>query len=234
MRDVSLSIRPGEIVGLAGLVGSGRTEVARLIFGADAPEGGEMRLDGKPHAPRSPRDAIRKGIALIPEDRKSQGLVMTQDVQRNVGLLAAGRLRRRGALSDRAERALAQETIDALAITPPDPGYDVVGLSGGNQQKALFGKWMTIAPRLILLDEPTRGVDVGARLHIYNLITELAASGAAVLLISSELEEVLGLSHRVYLMRDGATVGEADPRTTTADELLFALFNVTRSAKEAS
>ncbi len=229
VRDVSLRVRPGEIVGLAGLVGSGRTEVARVVFGADRLEGGEILVDGEPLPARSPLRSIRRGIAFIPEDRKSQGLVMTQDVQRNVGLLAASRLRRRGAVSDRAERALAAKMIDELQITPDEPGHAVVDLSGGNQQKVLFGKWMTISPRVVLLDEPTRGVDVGARVHIYRLIAQLAARGAAVLLISSELEEVLGLSHRVYLMRDGATVGEVDPATTTADDVLFALFDIART-----
>ena len=229
LRRIDVVIRPGEIVGLAGLVGSGRTELARLIFGLDDLTAGEIVIGGRRQTRRSARRSMAQGVALIPEDRKKQGLIMTQDLQANIGLPVAGRGRRLPWMSTGAERKLARMLIRRLDIRPADPRKNVLTLSGGNQQKVLFAKWMTIKPAVVLLDEPTRGVDVGARLQIYHLIRELAEGGAAVLLISSELEEVFGLSHRIYLLKDGEKVGEVDPAAATLDDVLFTLFGVTRT-----
>jgi ABC-type sugar transport system ATPase subunit len=230
VQDVSLHIDRGEVVGLAGLVGSGRTEVVRAIFGARPLDGGVIRLRGNLHRPRGPRHSIGARVALIPEDRRRQGLVLTSSVQRNIGLLIANRTGRLGHVSEARERAVARELIQELAIHPGDETYQVGLLSGGNQQKVLFAKWMTIDADLILLDEPTRGVDVGAKLHIYRLIAQLAASGASILLISSELEEVMNMSHRVYVMSSGRTVAEVDPAAVSMQEVLSLMFGMTSSA----
>ncbi|HVO53289.1 MAG TPA: sugar ABC transporter ATP-binding protein [Solirubrobacterales bacterium] len=228
---VSLHIDPGEIVGLAGLVGAGRTELARAIYGADRLTSGEMEIDGEPYAPRSVRGAISRGIVFIPEDRKREGLIFTTNVQRNIGLPVSGRVRHMGLLSDRRERQVAEGMVDRLNIVPNDVGHEIGTLSGGNQQKVLFAKWMTVSPRLVLLDEPTRGVDVGSRMHIYALIHQLARAGAGVLLISSELEEVLGLSHRAYVIREGRTTHEVASAETSAEEVLYTIFGLQRNTK---
>jgi len=230
VQDVSLHIDRGEVVGLAGLVGSGRTEVVRAIFGARPLDGGEIRLRGSLHRPQSPRHSIGSRVALIPEDRRGQGLVLASSVQRNIGLPIANRTGRLGHVSAARERAVARNMIEELAIHPEDETYPVGLLSGGNQQKVLFAKWMTIGADLILLDEPTRGVDVGAKLHIYRLIAQLAASGASILFISSELEEVMSMSHRVYVMSTGRTVAEVDPTAVSMQEVLSLMFGVTSSA----
>jgi ribose transport system ATP-binding protein len=226
VRDVSLSVRPGEIVGLAGLVGSGRTEITRVIYGADPLDAGEIRLFGQPYRSRSPRRSIGLNLVLIPENRRTQGLVMTQSVARNISLPHPGLFSRFGVASSESEGQAAQRMVTALDIHASSTDVDVALLSGGNQQKVLFAKWMVAQPRIVLLDEPTRGVDVGAKQKIYQLIMHLATEGAAVLLISSELEEVLGLSHRVYMVREGEIIGEVDPRIATVDYVLYRLFGV--------
>jgi ribose transport system ATP-binding protein len=226
VRGVTLEVRPGEIVGLAGLVGSGRTEIARLVFGADAVEDGELEVAGHRTTRGSPRRSVRRHVAMIPEDRRSQGLVLARSVAENVTLPHLHRFSRAGLLSKTRARRAARELVERLNVQPPRLGADVAGFSGGNQQKVLFAKWLLGEPRVILLDEPTRGVDIGNKHRIYELIVELARSGAAILLISSELEEVMELSHRVYLIRDGGVAGEVDPRQTTVDDVLFRLFEV--------
>lgn len=232
VRDVSLVVRPGEIVGLAGLVGSGRTEICRVVYGADRLDAGEIRLFGQPYRSPSPRRSKGQRLVLIPESRRSQGLVMTQSVARNISLPHPREFSRFGVASARAEQLAARTMIKELDIHTPGAGVDVALLSGGNQQKVLFAKWMVARPRIFLLDEPTRGVDVGAKQKIYQLIVRLAADGAAVLLISSELEEVLGLSHRVYMLREGKIMGEVDPRAATVDDVLYRLFGVERTEVE--
>ncbi|HZS88772.1 MAG TPA: sugar ABC transporter ATP-binding protein [Chloroflexota bacterium] len=225
VRGVSLEVRPGEIAGLAGLVGSGRTEVARVIYGAGRLDAGEILLGGRPYHHPAPRRSTRMKLVMIPEDRRRQGLILTQRVGENVSLPHLRKLSWGGFVSGGREQALAQVMIQRLDINPPRAGHPVATLSGGNQQKVLFAKWMVDNPQVILLDEPTRGVDVGAKQHIYRIIVELAAAGAAILLISSELEEVMGLCHRVYLIREGRIIQEVSPALTTVDEVLFSLFD---------
>jgi ABC-type sugar transport system ATPase subunit len=225
-RNVSLQVRPGEIVGLAGLVGSGRSEIARLVFGADSIAEGEIRLDGRRVRRIDPRTSTRRGVVLIPEDRRSQGLVMVRPVRENISLPYLDRIGRVGVINRRRETQKAKELVQRLTVKPPRLDLPISGFSGGNQQKVLFAKWLMGDPRLILLDEPTRGVDIGAKVTIYEIIVQLAAQGAAILLISSEHEEVLALSHRVYLIRDGGVLGEIDPRESNVDDVLYRLFEL--------
>jgi len=223
LRGVSLEIRAGEILGVAGLVGSGRTELARALFGADLLDSGTIELEGKPLTATSPRNAVDAGIALVPEDRKGQGLLMGRSVRENVGLAHLGELSSGPFLSPR-KAGLIDALLDRLEV----PGHrrDVAAqlLSGGNQQKVLFAKWLVNTPLLLLADEPTRGVDIGAKRAIYELIGDLAASGVAVLLISSELEEVLGLAHRVVVMRRGEIVTDLPIAEASEDRVMRAAF----------
>jgi rhamnose transport system ATP-binding protein len=225
IHDISFSIRRGEILGLAGLVGSGRSEVARAIFAADSLDAGELLLDGEPVRLRSPRQAVRHGIALLPESRKEQGLLMGRNVRENLTLAHVDAVSPAGVVAGGREREETDRVMRELDIRAPSGGVRVSSLSGGNQQKALFGKWLFRPPRLLIADEPTRGVDVGAKRAIYELIVGLAERGMAVLLISSELEEVLGLSHRVLVLRAGEIVTEfEDAREASMDAVVRAAF----------
>ncbi|MFC4011357.1 sugar ABC transporter ATP-binding protein [Nonomuraea purpurea] len=226
VREVSLLVRPGEIVGLAGLVGSGRTEIARALFGCDRVESGQVLFGGAVVTAASPRASIARGMAMIPEDRRAQGLVLLRPVLENVTLPHLRRFSRAGVLSRRAERAAVRELVERLGVRPAALDGDVSVYSGGNQQKVLFAKWLLGRPGFLILDEPTRGVDVGAKSRIYQLIVEIAAAGTGVLLISSELEEVVGLSHRVHLVRDGSIIAEVPGPGTSVDEVLQRLFEV--------
>jgi ribose transport system ATP-binding protein len=230
LTDVSLTVKPGEIVGLIGLVGSGRTELARAIFGADRLTGGAIRLDGEAYAHPSPRRSVELGLVLVPEDRRRQGLVLTQRVRQNMALPHLGLGSRFGVLAERFERRRVKELVAHFDIRPTAVDGAVVDYSGGNQQKVLLSKWVFVSPRVIILDEPSRGVDIGARRRIHDFIVEAAAGGAGVLLISSELEEVMGLSHRCYLMNEGRIVDEIDPQTTSLADVLFRLFNIAGAA----
>jgi ABC-type sugar transport system ATPase subunit len=223
LEDISFSIRAGEIVGLAGLVGSGRTEVARAIFGADRLDAGEIAVNGETVRLHSPRQAARHGIAMLPESRKEQGLVMIRSVRENVTLTTLGDFSTAGVVSRRRERTRTRALARDLSIRTPSVDAPVVTLSGGNQQKVLFAKWLVRTPRVLIADEPTRGVDVGAKRQIHELILALAAQGMAVLLISSELEEVLGLAHRVLVMRRGRLVAEYG-EDATIDQVMAAAF----------
>ncbi len=224
VRDVALSVRAGEIVGLAGLVGSGRSEVARAVFGADRLEGGTVELEGKALRLRSPHEAVRAGIAMVPESRKEQGLVMDRSVIENVTLPHLETVARGGVVAPARELARTRELVSEVDIRTERPQARVSTLSGGNQQKVLFAKWLFRRPRLLIADEPTRGVDVGAKQAIYLLLHALASSGMGVLLISSEHEEVIGLAHRVLVMRAGSLVADLDGRTVTEDQVLQAAF----------
>jgi ABC-type sugar transport system ATPase subunit len=224
VRDVSLSVARGEIVALAGLVGSGRTEVARLIFGADARTGGEVEIEGRPLAPRSPREAIAQGVAYVPESRKDLGLFLSRSSAENITLPYLRTVSRAGLLSSGAEARAASPILQQLAVRPASPRRQVRTLSGGNQQKVLFAKWLWKRPCLLIADEPTRGVDVGAKFAIYELLAELAASGMAILLISSEMEEVLGLAHRVVVMRRGRQIASLEGDAVCEDAILRASF----------
>ena len=214
--DVSFEVRAGEIVGLAGLVGSGRSEILETIYGARKATGGRVAIRGRRLRPGSVRDAVNHGVGLSPEERKSQGLLLEEPVFKNVTLSAFGRYARAGVLDERRERAAAREQIDALELRPADPDRAAGALSGGNQQKILLARWLVHGTDVLLLDEPTRGVDVGARSEIYALIRRLAAEGAAIVIVSSEIEEVLGLADRVLVIGDGRVLQTSD--TTDIDE----------------
>jgi ribose transport system ATP-binding protein len=224
LADVSFTIRAGEILGLAGLVGSGRTEIARALFGADRIDAGEIIVDGRPVRVSSPRAAANAGIAMLPESRKEQGLVMTRSVRENVTLADLPAFADAGIVNARRERAAALRETRRLDVKTPSLETPVLDLSGGNQQKALFAKWLLRQPRVLIADEPTRGVDVGAKRQIHELLVQLAARGMAVLLISSEIEEVLGLSHRILVLRAGRIVAEFDGATATKDDVMDAAF----------
>src|SRR6185369_10407279 len=187
--NMDLSISKGEIVGLAGLLGSGRTETARLIFGLDAPTSGEMLVDGKPVRFKSPRDAIREGFAFTPENRKLEGIIPHLSVRENIVLALQGRMGALRPISRKRQQELAEEFIGRLGISTPGTEQAVVNLSGGNQQKVLLARWLATQPLLLILDEPTRGIDVGAKAEIEKTMQELRAQGMAVIFISSELEE---------------------------------------------
>jgi ABC-type sugar transport system ATPase subunit len=209
VQDVSFEIRAGEVVAIAGLVGAGRSEAARLIFGADRAETGVLRIDGEEFVARRPGDALRRGIAMLPESRKEQGLVMERSVLENVTLAHLSKMTVAcGIVSSKRESARGVAMLEQVGVRPMLPQVEMYALSGGNQQKVAIGKWLIEKPRVLIVDEPTRGVDVGAKRAIYDLITELAHEGVAVLLVSSELEEALGLAHRVLVMRGGRLVAE--------------------------
>ena len=208
--DVSLTVRRGEVVGLAGLVGSGRSEVASAIFGAALFDSGEILLDGQPVRFRSPADAVRAGIAMVPEDRKGLALFIDQPLRPNISAVALPSLARLGVVRRRRERALATEQVRRLQIRTPGLEAPVRKLSGGNQQKTVLARWLAKRPKLLILDEPTHGVDVGAKAEIASLIGALARDGVAILLISSELPEILALSDRILVMRTGRIVAAFD------------------------
>jgi ABC-type sugar transport system ATPase subunit len=232
IESVSFEIRSGEILGLAGLIGSGRSEVARAIVGADRRDTGALEVDGRAVRIRTPRDAMRAGVVMLPEDRKTQGLLMLRSIVDNVTLPHLKTVSRAGVVAPRRERRRAAELLGRVDVRARGPTARVGQLSGGNQQKVLFAKWLFRPPRVFIADEPTRGVDVGAKRAIWELIHELAAEGKAVLLISSEHEEVLGLAHRVLVMRGGAIVAELDGEAMSEEALLRAAFAASSEDEE--
>jgi ribose transport system ATP-binding protein len=219
VRGVSLEVRAGEVLGLGGLVGSGRSELLRLIYGIDPPEEGEVLIEGKRLAPNRPDRAIAAGLGLAPEDRKSQGLLLEWSLTKNVSLADLGRFIR-PLLNVRAERAAAAEQLRELNTVPDDPDRIVRELSGGNQQKVVLARWLLRHCRVLLLDEPTRGVDVPTKAELYRVIADLAASGLGVVMVSSELEELAGLCTRVLVMREGELVAEVAGEDASERELL--------------
>jgi ribose transport system ATP-binding protein len=219
---VSFSVRGGEIVGLAGLVGAGRTELAEALFGIHPLVAGAVLLDGKPLAVRHPREAIAAGLLLVPEDRRLHGLVLPESVQHNLGLPNLDLVSRLRLLRPGREAELARSLCERLRVRTPRLGQPVGLLSGGNQQKVVLGKWLARRPRVLILDEPTRGVDVGAKSEIYGLMDQLAGQGVAVLMISSDLEEVLGMSDRVLVLHEGRLAGEL-PRGRLSEQAVMHL-----------
>jgi ABC-type sugar transport system ATPase subunit len=219
--EVSLALRGGEVVGLAGLVGAGRTELARCLFGADRADRGEILLDGAPVTIRTPADAVRLGVALVPEDRKLQALILRMSVRENLSLPVLDRLGSSLVPSRGQERALAGEYISNLRIRTPTMEQRVSALSGGNQQKVVIAKWLATKPKVLILDEPTRGIDVGAKAEVHALIARLAEQGVAILMISSELPEILGMSQRILVMRQGRIVADI-PREEATEESIMA------------
>ncbi|HEU4404141.1 MAG TPA: sugar ABC transporter ATP-binding protein [Polyangiaceae bacterium] len=223
LRGVSVAVSRGEIVGMAGLLGSGRTETARAVFGLDPLEGGGVRLGGRPLALRSPRDAIDAGLALLPEDRKGEGIVPDMSVAENLTLAALPGLTKLGIVSRARQREIVERFMRRLSIKAYGPEQKIRELSGGNQQKVLLARWLCRDPKLLILDEPTRGIDIGAKGDIQALIRELARAGLGVLMISSELEEIVEGSDRVVVLRDGQVAAELRGEAMTQDAILRAM-----------
>lgn len=222
LRDVSFTLHRGEVLGVAGLLGAGRTELARVIAGADSPDAGRIIINGRPVRLRTPRDAIRAGVGLVPEDRKRQGLVLPQSVAANLALPQLARLGHAGVVSRAKERLLANRWTSELRIRTPGIDTRVVTLSGGNQQKVVLGKWLAAGADVLIVDEPTRGIDVGAKMEIYTLLDRLAADGAGILMISSDLPEVMGMSDRILVMYQGRVQALLDARGATQEAVLHA------------
>jgi len=222
LHDINFTLYEGEILGIAGLVGAGRTELAETIFGVHPPTQGDILLHGQKLHLRRPADAIRAGIALVTEDRKGQGLFLRMEVGANISVRILSQLARLGLIRWGESQHIAEEYVDKLGVRTPSVRQKVRNLSGGNQQKVVIAKWLTLKPRVLILDEPTRGIDVGAKGEIHRLMRELASQGVGILMISSELPEVLGVSDRVLVMREGRIVAEADPRHATQDDIMLA------------
>jgi rhamnose transport system ATP-binding protein len=222
LRDVSLTVRAGEIVGLAGLVGSGRTELAEVVFGLRPADSGQIRLRGTPLRIASPQDAIRAGIAYVPEDRRQHGVVLEMSVAANASLAGLGGVSRAGLIDRASERRVATAYVDQLRIKTASVDADVGSLSGGNQQKVALARWLHTKPSVLILDEPTQGVDVGAKAEIHGLMGALAAEGVAILMISSEMPEILGMSDRIAVMQAGRIAGTL-PRAEATQAAILAL-----------
>ncbi|MEO3885894.1 sugar ABC transporter ATP-binding protein [Nonomuraea sp. B5E05] len=227
--DVDLTVRGGEVVGLYGLVGAGRTELALTVFGVLRPSAGTMRVDGEPHTPRGPRDAMARGIAYLPEDRKTLGIFPGMDTLSNItAVKLPDLLGRLGVIRRTEERELATSWIDRLRIKAPSPAFPVTGLSGGHQQKTLFARQLATEPKILILDEPTRGIDVATKTDIQQRLVEVARDGTAVLVVSSDLPELLAVSDRVYVMREGRMAAELSGDDLTEDAVLRATMGVNR------
>jgi ribose transport system ATP-binding protein len=219
---VSFDIGPGEILGVAGLVGAGRSEVAQAIFGVDTALEVTMLLDGQPLSIRSPRDAIRHGVYLIPEDRRQTGLILDAVIRENITLPVLQHYASMGWIDVTRERAASSEVCDRLGVRAPSVETKVANLSGGNQQKVVLAKWLSLDPKVLIFDEPTRGIDVGAKAEIYELMRRLAERGIAILMISSDMEEILRISTRVAVMHEGCVTGILD-RTQCSEEAIMRL-----------
>jgi ribose transport system ATP-binding protein len=233
LRDASVRVRAGEIVGLAGLLGSGRTELARAVFGADPPEQGSVRVDGREVHFSGPADAIRAGIGFTSEDRKAEGIVPEMSVRENMTLALLPVLSRRGVVSRDRQREIVDRFIERLGIKTSGPDQKIRELSGGNQQKVLLARSLALEPKLLILDEPTRGIDVGAKAEVQSLINELADSGLGVLMISSELEELTEGADRVVVLRDGRTVTELREGEVSEDAIMAAMADGTGAGVDA-
>jgi ABC-type sugar transport system ATPase subunit len=224
VRQVSLCLRAGEVVGLAGLVGSGRTELAQLLFGMDRPSSGEIRVRGSAVHFRSPKDAINAGIAYVPEDRKGLGLVLMMPVATNMLLSTLERIATAGVLRFRRSEEQVTRWKERLRIRAASTRMSVENLSGGNQQKVVLAKWLALEPRVLILNEPTRGIDVGAKAEVHQLIREIAAQGVGVLMISSELPEILAVSDRIMVMAQGRMTGELPAGEATEAQIVALAF----------
>jgi ribose transport system ATP-binding protein len=222
LQDVSFQLRRGEVLGIAGLVGSGRSELGAALFGLDGISSGTLRVRGEPHEPRSPRDAMARGIGLLPEDRILQGLMMRMSVLENATLAVLPRLSRLGFIHRRREQATLHPVARQLALGCPSPAAPVSQLSGGNQQKVLLGRWLLFNPAVLFLDDPTRGIDIGAKQDIYRLIDELAAAGKAILLVSSELPELLRCCDRILVLNQGRVTAHFDAADATQEKIMSA------------
>ena len=220
LRDISFELRRGEILGIAGLVGSGRTELARAIFGADPKRGGAIALDGADLDIRSPEDAIAAGIGLVPEDRKQQALFLDLAVRENLSVTALGKLVRFGFVNRQQERDLVERYRKSLNIRMASPDQKVRNLSGGNQQKVVLARWLALGPRVLIVDEPTRGIDVGAKAEVHMLLHEMAMSGIGIIAISSELPEIMAISDRILVIRAGRLAGVLEQQDASEERLM--------------
>jgi putative multiple sugar transport system ATP-binding protein len=227
LKNINFNIRKGEIVGFAGLMGSGRTELALSLFGN--PTGfdvsGEVFVDGKKRAFRNPRQAINSGLAYVTEDRKGNGLILIQDVKQNITLANLDRISRKGVVNENSEVVEATEYRKALDIRTPTIEQLVLNLSGGNQQKVSLAKWLFVSPEILILDEPTRGIDVGAKYEIYTIMNRLVAEGKSIIMISSELPEILGMSDRIYIVSSGKIAGELPIEDATQEKIMHMATN---------
>ena len=221
LEDINFTVSQGEVLGIAGLVGAGRTELARAIFGADPFDAGEIRLNGRPVDIRSPRDAIRMGIGLVTEDRKALGLILGMVVRENISLANLDELTRLGFVNRSEEKRVASRFIEDLMIKTPSVEQQVQNLSGGNQQKVVLAKWLFTQSKVLIFDEPTRGIDVGSKVEIYQLMNRLAANGVAIIMISSELPEILGMSDRILVMHEGRIAGELSREEATQEKIMW-------------
>ena len=230
--DVSLKAHHGEILGLAGLVGAGRTETARAIFGADPFDHGTIRVDGKDVRLSSPRDAMSHGVGLVPEDRKTQALFLSLAIRANMTIAAQEEVSRGWFIDQKREDALIEEFRKLLSIRMASPEQAVGQLSGGNQQKVVLARWLALRPKILIVDEPTRGIDIGSKVEVHNLLIEMAKQGIAVIVISSELPEILALSDRIVTMREGRVTGEI-ARGDATQEILMSMMTFHESAADA-
>jgi ABC-type sugar transport system ATPase subunit len=221
LKKVSFKAYAGEILGIAGLVGAGRTETARAVFGADPIECGEIRLKGQQLKRRTPKSAILRGVGFITEDRKKDGLIQSLSVRKNLTLAILDRIRKLFFVQERREKVLTRDFVSRFNIISPSIEQEVRFLSGGNQQKVILAKWIGIKPSLLIMDEPTRGIDVGAKSEVYILMRRLANEGTAIIMISSELPEIIGMSDRIIVMHDGRITGELSPEEATEERILM-------------
>ena len=220
LKDISFTLNRGEILGFVGLVGAGRTEIVRAIYGADKVKRKEIQIEGETAKITSPRDGKKYGMAFVPEDRKQQGLVLPFSVESNISMASLKKLKKGVFLSPDKERKMADGRISGLLIKTPSPTSVIVNLSGGNQQKCIIGRWLETEPKILIMDEPTRGIDVGAKYEIYMLMKKVVEAGGSIILISSELPEVLNMSNRVLTIADGRITGEFDPEKVSAQEIM--------------
>jgi ribose transport system ATP-binding protein len=220
VQDISFKIRKGEVLGLAGLIGAGRTELAQLLFGVKRRTAGRIVLHGKEVCPRLPKEAIASGIALVPEDRKKQGALLEVDIKGNISMAILERISRFFVVDKKEERRISEHYREAMRIKTPSVKQKIKNLSGGNQQKAIIAKWLSTEPTLVIFDEPTRGIDVGAKSEIYALVNKLVEEGKAVLMISSEMEEVMGMSDRILVLKSGRVAGELERKDFNQEAIM--------------
>jgi rhamnose transport system ATP-binding protein len=220
IKNVSLQVRRGEILGLAGLVGSGRTQLAETLFGLTPLDTGEVYIDGKPVGIGSPSDAVREGLAYVPEDRRNHGVVLDMSVAANITIASLRKVSANGLMRFEDEERVAKDYVHSLAVKAPNAETPVANLSGGNQQKVALARWLLTDPKVLILDEPTQGIDVGAKAEIYQLMGRLAENGTAILMISSDMNEIVGMSDRVAVMAKGEIAGVLSRKEATPHKIL--------------
>lgn len=220
LHDINFDLRKGEILGLVGMVGAGRTEIIRALYGADKVKNKKVTLNGEDVKIKDPGQAKKMGLALVPEDRKREGLILPFSVESNISLASLDRITKRGIVDSSLEKGMGERQIEALAIKTPTAKTKVVSLSGGNQQKCIVGRWMELSPQILIMDEPTRGIDVGAKYEIYVLMNKIVEEGGSIIMISSELPEVLNMATRVLTICEGRITGEFDPETASQEEIM--------------